>query len=202
MGPPSSMTSPKLVEIPDPKLQEFIFTLRRGVKIHSHPDNPASGEELTSEDCKQSFIRRGTAITAPDKRLALAIAGTRGPGCSDAAARPADARSAHLFVQANAALHPGLPRTRQARMVDPTSQSHREVWRVFSSGAPEDCSEAGPSCSESSVEQSESCSPGIRNTSLALAPGSIGSFSYSAANHAHLVSALRIGPLGCDHGRD
>jgi peptide/nickel transport system substrate-binding protein len=67
------------VEIPDPKLQDFIFGLRPGVKIHSHPDNPASGEELTSEDCKQSFIRRGSAITAPDKRLALAIAGTGSP---------------------------------------------------------------------------------------------------------------------------
>jgi len=67
------------LEIPDPQVQEFIFKLRPGVKIHSHPDNPASGEELNSEDCKQSFIRRGTAITAPDKRLALAIAGTQSP---------------------------------------------------------------------------------------------------------------------------
>jgi peptide/nickel transport system substrate-binding protein len=71
------------VEMPDPDLRQFIFTLRRGVKIHSHPDNPASGEDLTSEDCKQSFIRRATAITAPDKRLALTIAGT---GAPDAAA--------------------------------------------------------------------------------------------------------------------
>ena len=71
------------LEVPDPEVQELIFSLRQGVKIHSHPDNPASDEELTSEDCKQSFIRRGTAITAPDKRLALAIAGTPGP---DAAA--------------------------------------------------------------------------------------------------------------------
>lgn len=70
------------VEIPDPLQQEFIFHLRQGVKVHSHPDNPASGAELTSEDCKQSFIRRGSAIIAPDKRLALAIAGT---GVPDAA---------------------------------------------------------------------------------------------------------------------
>jgi peptide/nickel transport system substrate-binding protein len=63
------------VEIPDPLKQEFIFNLRQGVKVHSHPDNPASGAELTSNDCKQSFIRRGSALQA-DKRLALAIAGT------------------------------------------------------------------------------------------------------------------------------
>jgi ABC-type transport system substrate-binding protein len=67
------------LEIPDSQPQEFIFSLTRGVKVHSNPDNPASGAELTSEDCKQSFIRRGSAINAPDKRLALAIAGTPGP---------------------------------------------------------------------------------------------------------------------------
>ena len=67
------------VEIPDPDHTQFIFTLRPGVKIHSIPGNPASGGEITSEDCKQSFIRRGTSITASDKRLALAIAGTNHP---------------------------------------------------------------------------------------------------------------------------
>jgi peptide/nickel transport system substrate-binding protein len=67
------------VEIPDPEHSQFIFSLRRGVRIHSHPDNPASGEELTSEDCKQSFIRCGTSITASDKRLTLLISGTNSP---------------------------------------------------------------------------------------------------------------------------
>jgi len=64
------------VEIPDPVRSEFIFHLRPGIKIHSVAGNPGSGEEITSEDCKQSFIRRGTSITASDKRLALIIAGT------------------------------------------------------------------------------------------------------------------------------
>jgi len=64
------------LEMPDPTGLEFVFHLRRGVKIHSHPDNPAGGEELTSEDCKQSFIRRSTALSAADKRLPIAIAGT------------------------------------------------------------------------------------------------------------------------------
>ena len=67
------------VEIPDPDHTQFIFTLRPGVKIHSIPGNPASGGEITSEDCRQSFIRRATSISTPDKRLALAIAGTTSP---------------------------------------------------------------------------------------------------------------------------
>ena len=60
-------------EQPDPDHLEFIFTLNQGVKIH--PIGPAAGEEITSEDCKQSFIRRGTSLTAPDKRFPNKIAG-------------------------------------------------------------------------------------------------------------------------------
>jgi len=67
------------VEMPSPDQTEFIFKLRRGVKIQPQDDNPAKGEELTSEDCKQSFIRRGTAITAPDRRFPLRISGTSSP---------------------------------------------------------------------------------------------------------------------------
>src|SRR4030095_5055790 len=48
------------VEMPSPDHTEFIFHLRRGVKVQPQADNPAKGEELTSEDCKQSFVRRGT----------------------------------------------------------------------------------------------------------------------------------------------
>lgn len=61
-------------EQPDPEHLEFIFTLRPGVKVH--PAGPVPGAEITSEDCKQSFIRRGTSITAPDKRFPRKIAGS------------------------------------------------------------------------------------------------------------------------------
>ena len=52
----------------------FNFGLNRGVKIH--PNAPVgAGEEMNSEDCKQSIVRRGTSISAPDKRFAKFIAG-------------------------------------------------------------------------------------------------------------------------------
>ena len=66
-------------EQPDPEHLQFIFTLRQGVKAHPIEGNPAAGEEMTSEDCKQSFIRRGTSITAPDKRFPHKIAGSSDP---------------------------------------------------------------------------------------------------------------------------
>jgi len=54
-------------EQPDKDHLEFIFKLRRGV--NAQPVGPAAGEEITSEDCQASFVRRGTALTAPDKRF-------------------------------------------------------------------------------------------------------------------------------------
>jgi peptide/nickel transport system substrate-binding protein len=60
-------------EQPDPEHLEFIFTLRQGVK--AQPIGPAAGEEITSEDVKQSFVRRGTSLTAPDKRFPTFITG-------------------------------------------------------------------------------------------------------------------------------
>ncbi|HSP56610.1 MAG TPA: ABC transporter substrate-binding protein, partial [Dehalococcoidia bacterium] len=63
----------KTFETPDPEHLEFIFTLNQGVKCH--PIGPSAGAEITSEDCKQSFIRRGTSLTAPDKRFPNKIAG-------------------------------------------------------------------------------------------------------------------------------
>jgi len=51
-------------ELPDPL--HYNFTLRRGVK--NSPAGPAADEELTSTDCLESFIRRGTSISAPDRR--------------------------------------------------------------------------------------------------------------------------------------
>lgn len=74
------------VEMPAEDHTEFIFTLRPGVKIQPQIDNPAAGEELTSEDVKQSFVRRGTAITAPDKRFPLRISGTTTPDTTRLAA--------------------------------------------------------------------------------------------------------------------
>jgi peptide/nickel transport system substrate-binding protein len=59
-----------------PDVTEFIFTLRPGVK--NAPVGPAADEEITSEDCKQSFVRRGTSLTAPDKRFPNKIAGAAG----------------------------------------------------------------------------------------------------------------------------
>jgi peptide/nickel transport system substrate-binding protein len=67
------------VEMPSPDQTEFIFNLRPGVKIQPQDDNPAKGEVLTSTDVKESWVRRGTAITAPDKRFPLRISGTASP---------------------------------------------------------------------------------------------------------------------------
>ena len=67
------------VEMPSPDQTEFIFSLRPGVKIQPQDDNPAKGEVLTSTDVKESWVRRGTAITAPDKRFPLRISGTASP---------------------------------------------------------------------------------------------------------------------------
>ena len=47
--------------------REFIFTIRPDVV--AWPKGPAADEPLTSTDCVESFKRRGSAITAPDKRF-------------------------------------------------------------------------------------------------------------------------------------
>jgi peptide/nickel transport system substrate-binding protein len=65
-------------EFENPDGLTFIFTLRKGVM--THPGGyPGAGEEMTAEDCRQSFYRRGTSITATDKRLAFRIAGSTDP---------------------------------------------------------------------------------------------------------------------------
>jgi len=53
------------LETPDERT--FLFTIRPDVV--AWPKGPAAGEALTSTDCVESFKRRGTAITAPDKRF-------------------------------------------------------------------------------------------------------------------------------------
>jgi peptide/nickel transport system substrate-binding protein len=64
------------LEQPEPT--EFIFTLRQGVMTQPG-DYPGANEEITSEDVKQSFIRRGTSLTAIDKRFTQSIAGSKDP---------------------------------------------------------------------------------------------------------------------------
>ena len=66
------------LEMPDPEHLEFIFTLNPGFMTHPG-DYPGANEEIYSEDVRQSFIRRGTSITAPDKRFPFKIAGSADP---------------------------------------------------------------------------------------------------------------------------
>jgi ABC-type transport system substrate-binding protein len=63
------------VEIPDPQQTEFIFKLRRGVMAYRQWENSEQPHEVVSEDVVESFVRRGTRITAPDKRFPLRISG-------------------------------------------------------------------------------------------------------------------------------
>jgi ABC-type transport system substrate-binding protein len=54
------------LEQPDPT--EFIFTIKTGIK-NAPFDFEGANEELDSSDVKASFVRRGTSISAPDKRF-------------------------------------------------------------------------------------------------------------------------------------
>jgi len=103
------------VEMPAEDHTEFIFSLRPGVKVQPQEDNPAKGEELTSEDVKQSFVRRGTAITAPDKRFPLRISGTSSP---DATALGAALRTPDAYTFSFKMSRPFLPAFRE--MSNPT----------------------------------------------------------------------------------
>ena len=62
-------------EQPDPEHLDFIFSFRKGV-LSGPNGGPAQGEELTSDDVRATFIRRGTSLTAPDKRFPYRIGGT------------------------------------------------------------------------------------------------------------------------------
>ncbi len=61
-----------------PEVTDFIFTLRPGVR-NAPVGGAYDGEEIDSEGVKQSFIRRGTALTAVDKRFPHKIAGSADP---------------------------------------------------------------------------------------------------------------------------
>ncbi|HVP04224.1 MAG TPA: ABC transporter substrate-binding protein [Dehalococcoidia bacterium] len=60
-----------VMETPDPDNLVFIFSLNQGVKNSPWTEKKVRGAnaEITSTDCKASFIRRGTSISAPDKRF-------------------------------------------------------------------------------------------------------------------------------------
>ena len=61
-----------------PEVTNFIFSLREGV--HNAPaGSDFDGEDIDSEACKESFVRRGTSITAVDKRFPRKIAGSTDP---------------------------------------------------------------------------------------------------------------------------
>jgi len=90
----------------------FIFKIRKG--IMTHPGSyPGAAEELTSEDVRQSFNRRGTSITAPDKRFAFKIAGSKDPAMLLPALQAPDANT-FKFVMAE----PFVPSIRE--MANPT----------------------------------------------------------------------------------
>ena len=76
-------------EQPDPEHLEFILILNPGFIIQ--PNGPGAGEEMTSHDCKASFIRRGTSITAPDKRYPKRIG--KDAAAMDAALKTPDLRT-------------------------------------------------------------------------------------------------------------
>ncbi|MCI0814131.1 MAG: ABC transporter substrate-binding protein, partial [Chloroflexi bacterium] len=61
-----------------PEVTNFIFTLREGVR-NAPAGGEFDGEDIDSEACKESFVRRGTSITAVDKRFPQKIAGSRDP---------------------------------------------------------------------------------------------------------------------------
>ena len=61
-----------------PEVTHFIFTLRDGVR-NAPAGSDFDGEGIDSEACKESFVRRGTSLTAIDKRFPRKIAGSTDP---------------------------------------------------------------------------------------------------------------------------
>ncbi|MDP2949996.1 MAG: ABC transporter substrate-binding protein [Chloroflexota bacterium] len=64
-GRQAQMNLAESMEMPD--RQTFIFALRQGAKFHDI--DPVNGREITSEDVRYSFTRRGTDILSIDKRF-------------------------------------------------------------------------------------------------------------------------------------
>ena len=61
-----------------PEVTDFIFTLREGVR-NAPVGGEFDGEDIDSEAVKESFVRRGTSLTAVDKRFPQKIAGSVDP---------------------------------------------------------------------------------------------------------------------------
>ncbi len=76
-GAEQVVTNNLAMEFENPDPLHFIFKLRPGVKIA--PNSPGAGEDMTAEDCIASFERRGTSLTAPDKRFPMRIVKKEAP---------------------------------------------------------------------------------------------------------------------------
>jgi len=110
-------------EMEMPEVTDFIFTLRDGVR-NAPVGGDHDGEDIDSEACKQSFIRRGTSLTAVDKRFTRKIAGSADPDMLPPALITPDK---HTFSFSMA--EPFVPAVRE--MGNPT-------WSMLSPGVVED----------------------------------------------------------------
>jgi ABC-type transport system substrate-binding protein len=101
------------VEEPDPDSLEYIITLKPGVTNSPWDDKQVggAGEEITAEDLKASFIRRGTSISAPDKRFPRKIG-------ADANAMDAAIKTPEKYVMSFTMTEPFVPAIRE--MANPT----------------------------------------------------------------------------------
>ncbi|HEY5639101.1 MAG TPA: ABC transporter substrate-binding protein, partial [Dehalococcoidia bacterium] len=105
-----------------PEVTDFIFTLREGVK-NAPAGGEFDGEDIDSEACKESFVRRGTSLTAPDKRFPHKIAGSTDPAMLRPALQTPD-KYTFSFNMAD----PFVPAVRE--MANPT-------WGMLSPGVAE-----------------------------------------------------------------
>jgi peptide/nickel transport system substrate-binding protein len=109
-------------ELEMPEVTDFIFTLREGVR-NAPAGGDHDGEDIDSEACKESFVRRGTSLTAPDKRFPQKIAGSTDPTMLRPALQTPD-KYTFSFNMAE----PFVPSVRE--MANPT-------WGILSAGVAE-----------------------------------------------------------------
>lgn len=112
------------IEEPDDQSLEYIITLKPGITNSPWTDKRVggAGEEITAEDLKASFIRRGTSISAPDKRFPRKIG-------RDAAAMEAAIQTPEKYVMRFTMTEPFVPAIRE--MANPT-------WAIVSKKVIED----------------------------------------------------------------
>lgn len=101
------------LEMPDPDHLQFIFKLKPGVMNSPWTDTKVrgAGTEITSADVKASFIRRGTSISAPDKRFPRKIG-------KDGAAMDAAIQTPDPYTMTFTMTEPFVPAIRE--MANPT----------------------------------------------------------------------------------